>query len=369
MDSSQQIPLILPPDCWPVADRDAWNAILAPPDDWGGGGGPGHYWSAGTIKLRHQAYAQWLSFLMRKCPALLEVEPCLRITRETVGSYFEEGEQRLQSRSIATLLSGLAETAIAMFPDEDWKWLRNASASFLRLSTMESTEPLPDLTATDIFDQALARLACLHDAYDPSGPVAQRRRHAVEQRQALMLAFLVSCPVRHRALLAMTLSWHLLKCGGGLRVRFRAEDMKTGRAAEMPLPAVLGDHFNDYVDLHRPILLGKKTSDALWISQRGNPIESNSLSKIFANHVERHLGARFSPHKLRHIAATTIAETAPEKSAIIAGILGHTTMRTAENHYIRATARRASLDLAALVDAGRAGRKPRGKGKKPQGAN
>ena len=45
---------------------------------------------------------------------------------------------------------------------------------------------------------------------------------------------------------------------------------------------------------------------------------------------------RLTPHDFRHCVATSIAQFDPEQIDIIRIILGHTTMATADKHYIHA---------------------------------
>lgn len=106
--------------------------------------------------------------------------------------------------------------------------------------------------------------------------------------------------------------------------------------------AKLQPHLLAYIEQHRPVLLDGKTASALWISERGNALNNDSFASGLALVTERAFGFPFRAHAFRAIAATSIAEYAPESVGIIRDILGHATLDMAEKHYNRATAKKAS---------------------------
>ena len=127
-----------------------------------------------------------------------------------------------------------------------------------------------------------------------------------------------------------------VQIGDRYLLKFGAEDMKDGKAREFLLPEAFTSPMRQYLRRHRPILLRGKTSDALWISQYGCPITEDGLSRELPKVTKRYLGIELRPHAFRHIAATSIAEFAPEHVNIIRDILGHATLNMAEKHYNRA---------------------------------
>jgi len=68
-----------------------------------------------------------------------------------------------------------------------------------------------------------------------------------------------------------------------------------------------------------------------------NPMTADGLSRELPKVTERHLGVALRPHAFRHVAATSVAETAPEHVNIIKDLLGHATLDMAQKHYNRAT--------------------------------
>lgn len=60
-------------------------------------------------------------------------------------------------------------------------------------------------------------------------------------------------------------------------------------------------------------------------------------------------GVPISPHLFRDAAATTLVRDAPNSARLVRGLLGHSDFKTAERHYMHATAIEAGRSHATLV--------------------
>ena len=330
------IPLIIKLKDWPEIDRRLWERAFV------AGGlfdttGVFASWSDGTRRLHAQNYGAWLSFLRRNQPEQIDLTPTERITKETVIAFIAEGKERLRLRSISNQVLTLAVIARGFEPIGDWAWLYHAARSLYEQSNPHQLKPPIPIAAADLFEWSLSLLNRLEDS-----PVSDPVVHAMRFRQALMVGLLIARPVRVRALMAMTVSKHVEVSEHGIALCFAAKDMKDKKARRIPFPEPLVPFMLRYLDHHRPILLRGRESDALWISQRGNPMSIDSFASGLALLTGRVFGLTLRPHAFRHIAATSIATYAPEHAGIIRDILGHATLRTAERHYNRATAVEAS---------------------------
>lgn len=338
------IPLVLPFDDWPAVDRSAWGCAVEPSGLFDDGGALAQS-SEGSLKVYRQSYAQWLSFLARNDPLALGLPPVTRVTQTRVQGFIDESLGRnLKPRTISTHLVGLI-TVLRAFGSGSIDWLNRAERRIYRSSNpSQLKKPLP-VDAETLFAWSVKRLSDL-DAAPPGHPVSR----AVAFRQALMVGVLVSCPVRLRAMVAMTVQKHVVPTGDGFLLRWAAADMKDGHRREMPLPYTLAVPLRQYLDHWRPILLRNTISPALWISERGVPLSANSYQAGLAVLTERAFGVVLRPHAFRHIAATSIAEKNPAEAGIIRDVLGHATIRTSEMYYNRAEAKAATGRYQDLVD-------------------
>ncbi|MCH6205901.1 site-specific integrase [Brucella ciceri] len=335
--TDQPLPLILKIADWPEADRKLWERSFAPGGLFDDDNGVFASWSDGTRRLHAQNYGSWLSFLLRFQPDLIRLPPTDRITRETVAAYIEEGMQRLKLRSISNQTLSLAVIARGFELDGDWGWLFNAARTLYEQSDPHRLKPPIPIEAADLHRWSLGQLNRLTDI-----PQTDPLSNAVAFRQALMVGFLIARPVRVRALAAMTIDRHLEIAEHGITLRFSAADMKDKRKRRFPLPEQLVPFMQAYLDVHRQILLQGNLSQALWISGRGHDLSIDSITSGLALLTNRVFGLTLRPHSFRSIAATSIATFAPEHVGIIRDILGHASMRMAEQHYNRATAVEAS---------------------------
>lgn len=328
-DAAQKVRLVLKFGDWPDQDQRVWAELTSSGtlfDD-----GIFATWSEGTARLRRQGYGQWLSYLVRKRPDEIGRAPADRITLSTVRGFVEECEERLKDRSIYNLVTSLLVIAVGMGPDRDWCWLRRLQARLRRRLDDTSLPSRPEISADQVLNWSLRRLREV-DAMDG---VTDLRR-AIWFRQALMIGFLISRPVRRRALLSMQLGRQIVAQPDGYRLVFDAATMKDGRDRSYPLPQQLVEPMERYIEHHRPVLLRGGSSAALWLNQYGNALTPDGLARELPKVTERHLGVALRPHAFRHVAATSIAERDPEHVGIIREILGHATLRTAEKHYNRA---------------------------------
>ncbi|MCV2880369.1 tyrosine-type recombinase/integrase [Sedimentimonas flavescens] len=345
---------------WPNHDRQAWETALTAGGLFDDDGAFAH-WSLGTERLHRQHYGQWLSFVHRKHPALINDGIGDRVTLATVQGFVEDARTRLTTRrhprtglregarplslqTVADLVRSLYVVLRGLEPATEWTWLRSVANKLYQRSDPYRLKPPIPITAHQLYHWSLDRLQALmnEEQLDPF-------ERATAFRQALMIGILIWAPVRCRALMAMTVSGHVNRTSESYWLRFRAEDMKDKRARSYLLPEAFVGAMERYLQEVRPILLQGNLSDALWISRRGNPMSEDSFSGGLVLVTKREFGCELSPHSFRHIAATTIAECAPEHANIIRDVLGHATLAMAEKHYNRATGQKACAVYQAII--------------------
>lgn len=192
-------------------------------------------------------------------------------------------------------------------------------------------------------------LNSMQESSNERASFAEKLRSAVLYRDALMVAFLITCPVRARTLTSMQVS-SFTEEQGTLWVNFAPAQVKTGIAIRTPIYEPLRQHISDYIAVHRPALLAGREMEAFWVSQRGNAMTEQNFGKHLQHFTEDLLGYAINPHQFRHIAATTIADDTPELYPIIADILGHKSLEMSQRHYDRATGKKSFDAYGSIPD-------------------
>ena len=325
------IPLELKFDDWPERDQVAWGALFACGglfEDRGGGA----HWTAATQRMLLKVYGRWLSFLARSDSLDPRRAPEERVTVAHVRAFHEELCARVSPVSVAMTIDGLLRVMRPMAPDTDWQWLERVSSRCKMQAGDFDLKPRPGVSSRTVLVEALRLMADLAESTRGS-----RRSRAWEFRDALMLGLVASRPLRLRTFAGIRIGRHLRQEGDGFVLRFKPEDMKDRKSHDYLLPDALIGPMKLYLADHRPLLLGTNETDFLWVSRLGGRLLYEGVSAQIYRLTERLLGLGYRPHAFRHIAATSIAEEDPTHVNIIASVLGHSTLVTAERHYNRAS--------------------------------
>ena len=219
----------------------------------------------------------------------------------------------------------------AMDPNGDWSWLGRVES---RVRARKGPVRNKRERTRHSGDLLKLGLSLMEEADTLSTPL----RQAVRYRDGLMIALLAARPVRRKNFCAMVLGRNLVKRGADWWLAFDNEEMKTGQPLEAPLPKALEPHMETYLSQHRPVLLAKASGpvESVWASRRGTPMKEISVYFRFIKLTEAAFGKSVTLHLFRDCAATSLAMDDPEHVRMIAAILGHATLATAEKHYNQA---------------------------------
>jgi integrase len=199
----------------------------------------------------------------------------------------------------------------------------------------------------------------MQDAETLPNPVKRAR----EFRNGLLISFLAARPVRARNLAMIAVNRHLQLRGERYWLHFDTDETKGGDDLDFPWPEALHNALVRYLQVYRSVLVAKTISlergktDArnssseghhhLWVVNR-----KRGLHKIITKRTAAWFGQPVNPHSFRHAAATSIAIEDPAHVGIVVRILGHSSLRTAEKYYNKATsieaARRYQKSIADL---------------------
>ena len=330
-------------DEWPEADRMAWmratreDHVLDDP-------GPACHWSPATRHKNRRGYGRWLTFLLDQNLVILGQHPADRVTKEAVRGYLALLEdQGLAPYTVAARIDELRTVVAAMAPDRDWQWLTALVTRLRRRARPISNKRSRIMPSKGLFGLGLGLM-------EEAGVTESRNPvlRAVRFRDGLMIALLAARPLRVSNLVSIRLGQQLIRQGSGWALVFEPHEMKNRRPFEIPFPRELDTALDTYLQTWRPvllqtylltwrpILLQDHEMDHLWITQYGRPMNSKAAHARVTKVTMRALGKSLNPHLFRDCAATSVALEDPEHVQIIASILGHSSLSTAERYYNQA---------------------------------
>jgi site-specific recombinase XerD len=316
---------------WPVVHRRAWQAATDAGDVFSAQGLAAR-WTPKTCRQIVKDYGMWLQHLRRQSlPPTLGSTPA-PLERETLRAFVEGLQSRLAPMSVCSRLRGLSEAYRVMWPSIDLSILRRMLSRLKRNAAPSRNKTAALLSSREILHAALRHLKSVTESTAPSDTI-----HACWGRNALMVAILAVHPIRLANLTMIRLGLHLHQDGDTIWLRFSDEETKERRSMELPLADILREPLKVYLELYRPVLLGSKDSNALWISTRKGPMKEQSVYEQVVRTTETLFGHPINPHLFRDCAMTTLATEDPAHVRVGARLLGHSSLRTGERHYNQAT--------------------------------
>ena len=313
---------------WPEADRRLWEWLTRTGnllED----AGLGANWAAETRRVTARDYGFWLSFALA-IDGVVHQPPTERVTRDSVIAYC----QRMEGLAARTKASRIARLHVVMRgaePAQDWRWLADLRRALERAARRQGPVRRKQgriLPSGELFEVGFRLMREAH--LDADRPLRGRAR---DVRDGLMIALLAARPLRIKNFAGLRLGLHLRTTTSGYLIDIPANECKSGRPIETFVPEELTPWIALYLDVYRPILLRQRQSDCLWVADKTVAYRSEALSQRIAMLTLKHFKVSISPHLFRDCAATTIATDDPEHVLSIAVLLGHSTLRTAENHY------------------------------------
>jgi site-specific recombinase XerC len=330
----------LPISEWPTVDCNAWQAALTCGDAFEDGGGAVD-WAAKTRLTNISHYGRWLGYLRWR--GLLGDEESLsdRVTRDRVRDYVNHLEMIVAPHTCVSMLIGLKVMMQVMTPESNWNWLQKVCNRIQRAAKPTSNKLSRMRPTTEIFKVALRELRRL-----PSDPLS--KKDALRYRDALMLAFLASRPLRRKNCAALELGRNLVKVDGGWLLTIPAEETKTGQAIAFLLPEILVPWLERYLVVRKFPVPGELSSK-LWLSNEGKPLNGNRVWSRITKLTQRLFGKSINPHLLRDCAASTLANSSSDLALAAAPLLGHRHFATTERFYIQANNLEASRRFNSIL--------------------
>jgi integrase len=185
-------------------------------------------------------------------------------------------------------------------------------------------------------------------------PSRSPRDCAVLYRDGLMMALLSSCPLRLRNLLGLMIGQHLMRRGDAYWVVFQAEETKTRRPIEVPLPRALTAAIDRYIEEHRPCCCAVSAM-VCWLRPRLVDLERANVLSPSAAHSSLTTATlltrrQHQPASLPRLCRYAIMIEDPEHAHIAAIVLGHASLATTDRYYVHAQASRRPAAIRFMVE-------------------
>jgi len=343
----------LPFQTSPPADQALWEAAFRASDDPFSESSRGCHLTGETRRALRSSYGTFLRFLSVKHPERLAGCPSTRADRHVVREYVEWRRPTCGAATIATGLDRLRFVISYMCPGADISWLLPIAK---RLAAQAAPKPVRLHLVTS--DQLYALGIELMDDTEPSGSVHQG--DAFRYRDGLIIALLAVAPLRRGTLAALRVGEHLLKSGDLWALEIPAKDMKTRQSLDFLLSGPLSARIDRYLAEFRDVIPGATRHKGLWPSNKGRPMDGGAIYARVRQRTRDALGFPVNLHRFRYAAATLWSVSDPKNVRGARDLLGHSSFRTTENHYVMAQSRLAGRALA-LAIGGAINRDPTGR--------
>ena len=326
---------------WPSADQALWEAAFRASDDPFSESGRGSRFTRETCRALRSSYSMFLCFLSAKHPERLTSSPSTRIDREIAMEYVNWRRATCGDRTIATNLDRLRLVISYMCPGADVSWLLPIAK---RLATQALPKPARLHLVTS--DQLYAvGIKLMDDAeLDPDHKDA-----AFDYRDGLIIALLAVAPLRRGTLAALRVGEHLLKSGDLWVLEIPAKDMKTRQSLDFLLSASLSARIDRYLAEFRDVIPGATKHSGLWPSNKGRSMDGGAIYARVRQLSRKRFGFPVNLHRFRHAAATFWSISDPENVRGAKDLLGHSSFRTTEKHYVMAQSRLAGRALVRAI--------------------
>jgi integrase len=316
---------------WPKGDQDLWNEA-ANPETFEADVTPLGSWLPRHQDLARYAYGMWLAFLAKSCPHALDDTSGERATPARVRQFVKHVLCWLHPRTVAMTIINLKGVLDRFDPDTDRNWMKRLARRLKWKAKATPPQPKPFCHASVLLRIGEQLMAGACDIGQVSDPVAFR--------DGLIIALLVTVPVRIHAFSLIRIGQHLRQQGTGIwSLDWEANETKGRREDDWLVPAFLVPQLETYLQQARPALRAKagkpqQAADHLWIGVSGQPIGDQTIRKIIKRRTADVLSATILPHAFRTSAATTFVLENPEHAIEASALLAHTDFRTTEKHYL-----------------------------------
>ena len=160
---------------------------------------------------------------------------------------------------------------------------------------------------------------------------------AVKAELAVAIRILTFAPIRMKNLAAIQIGLNLVRPGGSgspYLLAFPDYDVKNRMPLEFPLDADTTAIIDEYISVHRPILMRGRSHEYLFPGESTDQKLTRGLGEQISGRLWKLLGLKITPHQFRHAAAAIILRSEPGNYELVRRVLGHRNIQTTINFYV-----------------------------------
>jgi integrase len=323
---------------WPAADQAGWRQLFAPGDIFDEGSSAAHLSQASRRDLQC-AYARFLGFLQRHNPDVLLLAPDRRLTSNVVAEYVYEIRQTNSYLSVATELHHLRLALRLLCVGSDWSWL-HAIQKRIATRAPRKNGANTAITSEQLYELGLQLM--VQAEKDAAVSKKTTKNQALMYRDGLLIAILAAIPLRRRTLTALQIGEHLTKSANGWLLHIPAKDAKARRALEFSISSDMSVRIDQYLDHFRKHIPGAARHCGLWASSKGSSMNDGAIYDAVCRRTRAAFGLAINLHRFRHAAGAFWSIEDPVNVRGVRDLLGHTSFKTTEVHYIKSQSRNAA---------------------------
>ena len=128
---------------------------------------------------------------------------------------------------------------------------------------------------------------------------------------------------------------HLVRPGGPgslWHLTIPPAETKNSEPIEFPLPRVLTDLLDLYLERYRP-RLAERTNTCLFPGRGRGHKDQRTLSQQITETIAKRTGLRLTPHQFRHLSAALYLKHNPGQFVVVQKLLGHKNLKTTLSFY------------------------------------
>jgi len=272
-----------------------------------------------------RAYGYLLDFCRRNDVFDQNAEAGAHVTTEIIDAFVRELRERVGSVTRAIYVGRLRQMVRVLALRDNFGWLRD-----VEVDLRYEVRPQPKYHRIVPSDRLLSLGLELISRGETSNHFTDLARARLV-RDGLMVALLSLCPIRLRNLAELHVGRQVRRIGETWWIILEAAETKSGRPDERPVPEILTEHIDRWLERWRPLFL--KPADAFWASIKGGPLAYTYVGHTITDTTLRELGVPVNPHLFRDCAVYTVATAAGHRMGIASGLLQHTDRDTIQKHY------------------------------------